>query len=182
VDDRSCHSTQNVIQKRPSSFVFQNDLKLGRLWSGTEISDLTARYAAASKQRSNDLGVEVPSMRIPTPAIGIVHLFKLLESAQGEFLCWMATFTIMLLFWFRADTLGMVRIGDLARPDDRGDIYFSSHGYLCFTVRRVKRGSAHIHEFVKSFSPPPPANTLRTTCMMWAKLRLALDVKKMESA
>jgi hypothetical protein len=59
------------------NFVFQNDLKLGRLWSGTEISDLTARYAAASKQRSNDLlvGVEVPSMRIPTPAIGIVYLF-----------------------------------------------------------------------------------------------------------
>jgi hypothetical protein len=51
------------------NFVFQNDLKLGRLWSGTEISDLTARYAAASKQRSNDLGVEVPSMRIPNPAI-----------------------------------------------------------------------------------------------------------------
>ena len=158
------------------NFVFQHDLKKGRPWSGTEISDLTARYAAASKQRSNDMGVEVPSMRIPTPAIGIVHIFKLLETAQGEFLCWLATFTIMLLFWFRADTLGGVRKGDPARPDDPGDIYFSSHGYLCFTVRRVKRGSAHIQAFVKSISPPPPANTLRT--MIWAKLRLALDVKK----
>jgi hypothetical protein len=86
----------------------------------------------------------------------------------------------MLLFWFRADTLGGVRMGDPARPDDHGDIYFSSHGYLCFTVRRVKRGSAHIQAFVKSISPPPPANTLRT--MIWAKLRLALAVKKMESA
>jgi hypothetical protein len=112
------------------NFVVQYDLKKGRLGSGTEISDLTARYAAASKQRSNDLGVEVPSMRIPTPAIGIVHLFTLLETAQGEFLFWLATFTIMLLFWFRADTLGGVRMSDPARPDDPSDIYFSSHEYL----------------------------------------------------
>jgi hypothetical protein len=67
-------------------------------------------------------------------------------------------------------------MGDPARPDDPGDIYFNLHGYLCFTVRRVKRGSAHIQECVKSTSPPPTANTLRT--MIWAKLRLALAVKK----
>ena len=99
-------------------------MKLGRPWTGTEITDLGARYAAASKQRSVDLGVEVPSMRIPTPAIGHCAFFKLLETAQGEFLCWLATFTIMLLFWFRADTLGGVRKGDPARPDDPGRYLF----------------------------------------------------------
>jgi hypothetical protein len=95
---------------------------------------------------------------------------------EGEFLCWLATFTIMLLFWFRADTLEGVRKGDPARPDDPSDIYFNSHEYLCFTVRRVKRGCAHIQTFVKLISPPPPTNTLRT--MIWAMLRLALAVKK----
>jgi hypothetical protein len=82
----------------------------------------------------------------------------------------------LLLTRLRANTLGGVRMSDPARPDDPGDIYFSSHGYLCFTVRRVKRGSAHIQAFVKSISPPPAANTLRN--MIWAKLRLALAVKK----
>jgi len=158
------------------NFVFQKDLKLGRPWTGTDITDLGARYAAASKQRSVDLGVEVPSMRIATPAVGIVHLFKLLETARGEFLCWLATFTIMLLFWFRADTLGGVLSEDPARPDDLGDIYFNSHGFLCFTVRRVKRGTAHIQAFVKSIAPPPRTNKLRT--MIWAQLRNALAVQK----
>ena len=51
-----------------------------------------ARYAVASKQCIKDLGVKVPSMRIATPTVGIVHLFKLLETARGEFLCWLATF------------------------------------------------------------------------------------------
>ena len=158
------------------NFVYQKDLKLQRVWAGTDICDLTARYSAASKQRSQDLGVEVASMRIATPAVGLVHLFKMLETAQGEFLCWMATFTIMLLFWFRADTLGGVRRGDPAIPDDPGDIYFNRHGYLCFTVRRVKRGNAHIQAFVKSIAPPPQGNRLRT--MIWARLRLALGVQK----
>jgi hypothetical protein len=51
----------------------------------------------------------------------------------------------MLLFWFRAETLGGVLSGDPTRPDD--PIYkFNSHGFLCFTVRRVKRGTAHIQD------------------------------------
>jgi hypothetical protein len=108
--------------------------------------------------------------------VGIVHLFELLETARGEFLCRLATFTIVLLFWFRADTLGGVLSGDPARPEDHGDIYFNSHGYLCFTVRWVKRGTAHIQAFVKSIAPPPQSNTLRT--MIWAQLRNALAVKK----
>ena len=70
-----------------ADILFQKDLKLGRPWTGTDITDLGARYAATSKYRSVDLGVEVPSMRIATPAVGIVHLFKLLETARGEFLC-----------------------------------------------------------------------------------------------
>ena len=53
------------------NFVFQKDLKLGRPWTGTDITDL----AADSEQRSVDLGVEVRSMRIATLAVGIVHLF-----------------------------------------------------------------------------------------------------------
>ena len=108
--------------------------------------------------------------------MGIVHLFKLLETARGEFLCWLATFTIMLLFCFRSDTLGGVLSGDLARPDDPRDIYFNSHGFMCFSVRRVKRGTAHIQAFVKSIAPPPRSNTLRT--MIWAQLRNALAVQK----
>jgi hypothetical protein len=111
-------------------------------------------------------GVESPSKRIATPAVGNVHLFKLLESAQGEFLCWIATLTIMLLFWFRNDTMeGEGLKGDRAQLDDPCGIYFNSHGNMFFTTRRVKRGSTHIQAFVQSISPPPPTNTLGT--MIW---------------
>ena len=78
-------------------------------------------------------------MRIPTPAIGIVHIFKLLETAQGEFLCWLATFTIMLLFWFRADTIGGVRKGDPARPDDPR--YFTLVCGLTVHIKQYKEAS-----------------------------------------
>ena len=67
-------------------------------------------------------------------------------------------------------------MGDPAIPDDPGDIYFNRHGYLCFTVRRVKRGTAHIQAFVNSIAPPPQGNRLRT--MIWVRLRLALGVQK----
>jgi hypothetical protein len=33
-----------------ADILFQKDLKLGRPWTGTDITDLGARYAAASKQ------------------------------------------------------------------------------------------------------------------------------------
>ena len=113
-------------------------------------------------------------MRIATPAVGIVHLFKLRELHEANFsVGWRPS---RACFHFGFDTLGGVLSGDSARPDDPGDIYSSAHGYLCFTVRRVKRGTAHIHAFVKSIAPPPRSNTLRT--MIWAQLRNALAVKK----
>ena len=107
-----------------------------------------------------DLGVEAPSMRIATPAVGIVHLFKLRELHEANFsVGWRPS---RACFHFGFDTLGGVLSGDSARPDDPGDIYSSAHGYLCFTVRRVKRGTAHIQAFVKTIAPPPQSNTLRT--------------------
>jgi hypothetical protein len=148
------------------NFVYDKK-KLGRPWSGGEMTELITSYASASQLRSADLGVEVASMRIATPAVGIAHMMRLLNDATGDLLCWLATFTIMLLFWFRSDTMGGVQRGD-------SDIYFNSEGYLCFVVRRVKRGTAHIRAFVKSIAPPDAANDLR--CMIWKKLKIALQV------
>jgi hypothetical protein len=77
----------------------------------------------------------------------------------------------MLLFWFRADTIGGVQWGD-------DDIYFNSEGYLCFVVHHVKWGTAHIRAFVKSIAPPDAANDLR--CMIWKKIKIALQIKGLD--
>ena len=89
------------------NFVYHKK-KLDRPWSGGEMTEVITSYASASQLRSADLGVEVASMRVATPAVGIAHMMRLLNDATGELLCWLATFTIMLLFWFRADTIGGV--------------------------------------------------------------------------
>jgi hypothetical protein len=61
------------------NFVYDKK-KLGRPWSGGEMTELITSYASASQLRSADLGVEVASMRIATPAVGIAHMMRLLNT------------------------------------------------------------------------------------------------------
>jgi hypothetical protein len=50
------------------NFVYHKK-KLDRPWSGGEMTEVITSYASASQQRSADLGVEVASMRVATPAV-----------------------------------------------------------------------------------------------------------------
>ena len=77
---------------------------------------------------------------------------------------WFAVFWIMLLFWFRADTIAGYQ---------PGDIVFNEFGAMSFLVRRVKRGTAHVQPFRKTI--PPPSNPLLRE--IFAVIRYATTLK-----
>jgi hypothetical protein len=83
---------------------------------------------------------------------------------------WFSVFIIMGLFWARADTMAGIRT-DI--PDDL-DIWFSNDGYLCFRVRRSKRGNADVQPFIRTIAPPPESNTTRRN--IWRKLVFAIEL------
>jgi hypothetical protein len=70
----------------------------------------------------------------------------------------------MALLWLRADTMAGIRTDDPTNPD----VYFNERGYLCFVVRRVKRGGRGCAPFIRQVAPPAPGNSVR--CLLWAKL------------
>ena len=74
------------------------------------------------------------------------------------------------------DRTGWFSVNELIPCPRPKQLIVALKGYLCFVVRRVKRGTAHIRVFVKSIAPPDAANDLRCTCMIWKKLKIALQV------
>ena len=136
---------------------------LGEPWMGGTITDLNRMYELASKQWRIDRGISAGNLRTEIPGTGLRVLFYDATAAMQESItnlsdkshgshtvvCWFAVFLVQLLFWFRADTIAGYR---------PGDIRFNQSGAMDFTVRRLKRGTAHAQPFSKSV--PAPQNPI----------------------
>jgi hypothetical protein len=72
------------------------------------------------------------------------------------------------------DRTGWFSVNELIPCPRPKQLIVALKGYLCFVVRRVKRGTAHIRAFVKSIASPYAANDLR--CMVWKELKIALQI------
>jgi len=87
------------------------------------------------------------------------------ERAEGVDLAFFSIFWIMLLFLFRADTIGGIQSADT-------DIRFLRDGSLTFMVRRLKRGTAHLQPFARMI--PAPKNEFRRRVFAVIKKAVAL--------
>jgi hypothetical protein len=54
----------------------------------------------------------------------------------------------MALLWLRADTMAGIHTDDPQNPD----VYFNARGYLCFVIRRIKRGGRGCTPFIRQVS------------------------------
>eukprot|EP01052_Picozoa_sp_SAG31_P053941 SAG31_NODE_14084_length_828_cov_0.978052_1_plen_164_part_01 len=72
--------------------------------------------------------------------------------------------SLLLLFWFRADTIAGYQLGDIA---------FTQDGAMVFTIRRLKRRAAERQPFVKSI--PPPTNP--TQHLLFRAVQHAISLK-----
>ena len=134
------------------------------------IYDLRVSYKKASIAIGEQRGAEHPGLRVPIPALGLHYIVKQFLTARDPLtVVWFSVFIIMGLFWARADTMAGIRT-DI--PNDP-DIWFSAEGYLCFRVRRVKRGNADVQPFIRTIAPPPESNTTRRN--IWRKLAFAIE-------
>ena len=135
------------------------------------IYDLRVSYKKASIAIGAQRGAEHPGLRVPIPAMGMHYIIKQFLLAHDPLtVIWFSVFIIMGLFWARADTMAGIRT-DI--PDDP-DIWFSNDGYLCFRVRRVKRGNAGVQPFIRTIAPPPASNPTRRS--IWRKLAFAIEL------
>jgi hypothetical protein len=144
---------------------------MSELAKGFEITQALAAQSSGQPQRNGALRVAVPVSVLKTllakSELYIDQRQKLAASATLEDivsrgtathrLCWCAIFWLMILFGFRADTIGgMTGIDDLRVTPD-----------LCikFTVRRVKRRNVSdagvLKPFIRELPAPRSANSLR---------------------
>ena len=128
--------------------------------------ELRRSYEGASKELGRALGAQHPGLRVPVSGQGLNFVLDKFHAERDHLLLtWWAVYIIMALLWLRADTMAGIRTDDPTNPD----VYFSERGYLCFVVRRVKRGGRGCPPFIRQIAPPAPDNTVR--CMLWAKLK-----------
>ena len=128
---------------------------LGRPWAGGAMTSLRKAFRKAQVARSGAAGMAPGSLRIGVPFSLIVAMLSASERAVDTDLAFYGLFWLMLLFMFRADTMGGILSAD-------SDIRFLEDGSLNFMVRRLKRGTAHLQPFTRSIPAPPPTNTFRT--------------------
>jgi hypothetical protein len=110
-----------------------------RPWADTKgpMYELRQSYMGASKQLGAALGVEHPGLRVPVSGQGLNFVIESFHAERDHLLLsWWAAFIIMALLWLRADTMAGICTDDPLKPD----VYFNVRGYLCFVVRRIKRG------------------------------------------
>jgi hypothetical protein len=141
---------------------------LQRPWADVKgpMYELRQSYTGASKQLGAALGVEHPGLRVPVSGQGLNFVIKSFHAERDHMLLsWWAACIIMALLWLRADTMAGIRTDDPQNPD----VYFNARGYLCFVVRRIKRGGRGFTPFIRQVAPPAPTNTVR--CLLWAKLK-----------
>jgi hypothetical protein len=101
-------------------------------------------------------------------AVDIIKQFLIAHDPLA--VIWFSVFIIMGLFWARADSMAGIRTDITNGPD----IWFSNAGYLCFRVRRVKRGNADVQPFICTIAPPPTSNTTR--CNIWRNIAFAIEL------
>ena len=139
----------------------------GKPWAGGAITGLKAAFKKAQKERARDAGMKVGSLRIAVPFSLIEAMLAKSELANGADLAYFGLFWIMLLFLFRADTMGGIISAD-------SDIRFLGDGSLSFMVRRLKRGTAHLQPFTRTIPAPGAHNHIRKRVFAVIKRALAL--------
>jgi hypothetical protein len=152
---------------------------LGSPWAGGEMTKIIKGYAltmqltaqnAGTPRHNGNLRVGVPvsvvKLLLTKSETYLVDRTRLLQSANVDDiasagtattrLCWCAIFWLMLLYGFRADTMG-----GMQQPDD---LRIQQDG-IRFMIRRVKRqnnaGAGLVKPFVRQIPPPRTANSLR---------------------
>ena len=153
--------------------IYHNE-KLPQVWKGGVIKQVITAFEAARLAKAGRERRQVAGLRVALPVPGLIKSLLLLERLldTGSFGLAMkaATWIIMLLFLFRADTTGGFR---------NGDVYFNEEGSLMVTVRQVKCGRAHITPFTKSIPPPPRGN--ETALKTFELLRRITDISRDEN-
>eukprot|EP01050_Picozoa_sp_SAG11_P030308 SAG11_NODE_8911_length_963_cov_3.038194_1_plen_277_part_01 len=139
---------------------------LGSPWQSNTIRDLNNMFDNASKVWRIEHGFSVGNLRTEIPGAGLAYVIELAAEARRESLrraedtmhqahrkvSWMAVFLVMLMYWFRADTIAGYR---------PGDITFNDVGAMNFVVRRLKRGKAHVQPFSKCIPCPTTGRSKR---------------------
>eukprot|EP01052_Picozoa_sp_SAG31_P047537 SAG31_NODE_9558_length_1258_cov_25.253667_1_plen_157_part_10 len=81
---------------------------------GPSVSRLIKAFRELQLRRDAREGIESGLNRVPCPEIAVRRLLRLGESTDSvETLRWVAVLIVMLLGWFRADTMAGLRQGDV---------------------------------------------------------------------
>lgn len=103
--------------------------------------------------------------RVPCPEPVFTYLLGLGLRATGDTLSWIATFMLMLLGWFRADTMAGVYLP--------GDVAFGGDGSLVVIVRRMK-GRPDLRTCPKVIVIPPGDTVGHVRSRVFTVLRRAV--------
>jgi hypothetical protein len=138
---------------------------LGSPWSGRDMAALQTAFKQAQAARAAAAGQNVGALRIAVPFTLIQFMIERAEATNDATQqAWYSVFITMLLFLFRADT-----IGGIICPED---CQILPSGELRFLVRKLKRDRVVKYRPFYISIPPPQAGTTRAS--MWNILRQGL--------
>ena len=135
----------------------------GRPLVGPNFSALIARYRELQVATKPDADLN----RVPCPEAVFMHLLRTaLSSTDGAALDRIANHLLMLLGWFRADTMAGLRDGDVS---------FDAFGHLNVLIRHMKmRPEYRARPGLMTISPGPSASPSHTRCIVFWILQQAL--------
>ena len=150
---------------------------LGTPWQSGAIKDLNNMFESASKVWRIEHGFRCGNLRTEIPGAGIALVVDMAVAAvdasklhinfpahpDHKRVAWLAVFLVMLIFWFRADTIAGYQ---------PGDIIFNEAGAMNFVVRRLKRGTAHVQPFSKSIPTLATSKLRQIFAVIWHAVAL----------
>ena len=128
----------------------------GRPWQGQRLKRWSEAYRLARERIARENGEKGAGLRENIQETGVKHLFDVAEYAGGNDLARLFNAITMIIFFFRANTMGAMEAED--------DIYFDEHsGEIVFKVRALKGR----HLAVPILKRLPPVNKLETATREW---------------